>query len=62
MPYVQPTGFLTNAPNGAGGRETDFQFAVGLGADFRLSEVFDARISVGLGDVEGVSISAVWVR
>ena len=61
VPYVQPTGFLTNSP-GIGGRDTDFLFAVGLGADFRLSQVFDARISVGLGDVEGVSISAVWVR
>lgn len=62
VPYVQPTGFLTNFPDPLDGRDTDFLFAVGLGADFRLSQVFDARISVGLGDVEGVSISAVWVR
>jgi len=41
---------------------SDFFFTLGLGADFRLSPRFDARISAGLGDVEGVSISAVWVH
>jgi hypothetical protein len=57
VPYVQPTGFLV-----AGGGESDFFFALGLGADFRLSPRFDARISAGLGDLEGVSLSAVWVH
>lgn len=58
VPYVQPTGFLVT-----GGGNSDFLLGVGLGADFRLSAVFDARISVGLGDgPEGLSISAVWVR
>lgn len=57
VPYVQPTGLFT-AANG----ETDFNFALGLGADFRLSPRFDARISFGLGDLEGVSLSAVWVH
>ena len=38
------------------------RFALGLGGDFRLSHVFDARISAGLGDSEGVSIGAVWVH
>jgi hypothetical protein len=56
VPYVQPTGFLVAGDN------SDFLFALGLGADFRLSPKFDARISAGLGDVEGVSISAVWVH
>lgn len=56
VPYVQPTGFLTID----GG--SDFLFGLGLGADFRLSPRFDARISAGLGDVEGVSIGAVWVH
>jgi hypothetical protein len=37
-------------------------FAFGLGADFRLSRLFDARVSVGLGDIEGISVSAVWVH
>jgi hypothetical protein len=57
IPYVQPTGFLT-----ASSGDTDFLFALGLGADFRLSSVFDARLSIGLGDMEGLAISAVWVR
>ncbi|MFN2572707.1 MAG: hypothetical protein ABR537_14025 [Gemmatimonadales bacterium] len=57
VPYVQPTGFLV-----AGSGTSDFLFALGLGADFRLSPRFDARISAGLGDLEGVSLSAVWVH
>ncbi len=57
VPYVQPTGVLV-----AGTGASDFLFALGLGADFRLSPRFDARISAGLGDVEGVSLSAVWVH
>ena len=57
VPYVQPTCFFT-----AGNGNTDFLFALGLGADFRLSPKFDARISAGLGDLEGVSIGAVWVH
>jgi hypothetical protein len=57
VPYVQPTGTLV-----AGGGSSDFLFTLGLGADFRLSPRFDARISAGLGDLEGVSLSAVWVH
>jgi hypothetical protein len=57
VPYVQPTGFLV-----AGGGTSDVLFTLGLGADFRLSPRFDARISAGLGDLDGVSISAVWVH
>ena len=57
VPYVQPTGLLV-----AGNSNSTFLFALGLGADFRLSPRFDARISAGLGDVEGVSLSAVWVH
>lgn len=57
VPYVQPTGLLV-----AGNGTSDFLFALGLGADFRLSPRFDARISAGLGDIEGVSLSAVWVH
>lgn len=62
VPYVQPTGFIVSG-HGAG---TDLQFALGAGADFRLSQVFDARISVGIGGsaapARGVAISAVWVH
>jgi hypothetical protein len=57
VPYVQPTLFLV-----AGSGNSDVLFDLGLGADFRLSPRFDARISAGLGDIEGVSISAVWVH
>jgi len=57
VPYAQPTGLLV-----AGNGTTDLHFTLGLGADFRLSPRFDARISAGLGDVEGVSLSAVWVH
>jgi hypothetical protein len=57
VPYVQPTGFLV-----AGNGTSDFLFSLGLGADFRLTPRFDARISAGLGDLEGVSVSAVWVH
>lgn len=57
VPYVQPTGILV-----AGSGSSNFLFTLGLGADFRLSPRFDARVSAGLGDLEGVSLSAVWVH
>jgi hypothetical protein len=57
VPYVQPTGLLV-----AGNGTSDFLFDLGLGADFRLTRRFDARISAGLGDFECVSVSAVWVH
>jgi hypothetical protein len=56
VPYVQPTMFVTVD----GG--SDVLFALGLGSDFRLSRSFDLRLSAGLGDIEGVSIGAVWVH
>jgi hypothetical protein len=58
VPYAQPTLFLTAGNN----QDTELNFALGFGADFRLSRAFDARLSFGLGDIEGVAISAVWVR
>lgn len=58
VPYAQPTLFLL-AGNGV---TSHTKFSLGVGADFRLSRVMDARLSIGLGDVEGVSISAVWVH
>ncbi|PYO69459.1 MAG: hypothetical protein DMD69_02685 [Gemmatimonadetes bacterium] len=57
VPYVQPTLYLL-----AGDTADHVQFSLGLGADFRLSRAFDARLSAGLGDNEGVSIGAVWVH
>jgi hypothetical protein len=57
VPFVQPTAFLSH-----NSLDTDLHFALGIGGDFRLSRMFDARVSVGLGDLEGISISAVWLR
>src|SRR5437762_9527615 len=57
VPYVQPTLYLL-----AGDTADHVKFSLGLGADFRLSRAFDARLSAGLGDNEGVSIGAVWVH
>lgn len=56
IPYVQPTMFITV------GNDTDVAFSLGLGGDFRLTKKFDARVAVGVGDVEGFSIGAVWVH
>ena len=58
VPFVQPTAFITAGSN----QDADIHFALGIGGDFRLSSMFDARVSVGLGDIEGLSISAVWLR
>src|SRR2546430_10294534 len=57
VPYVQPTfAFIV------GDFPSDLVFGFGVGADFRLSRVLDARVSGGLGDrpLTGVSIGAVW--
>jgi hypothetical protein len=58
IPYAQPTMFLlagNNVPH-------HVRFTLGLGSDFRLSRAFDVRLSAGLGDIEGVSLGAVWVH
>jgi len=57
VPYGQPTLILV-----ASDVDTDVIFTLGLGADFRVSRVLDLRLGVGFGDVEGVSVSAVWVH
>ncbi|MSR06658.1 MAG: hypothetical protein EXR93_06275 [Gemmatimonadetes bacterium] len=56
VPYVEPVLYL------ASGGGTDVLLALGLGADFRLSSVLDARVSIGFGDVQGIAFSAVWVH
>lgn len=60
VPYGQPTLFLTTGSN----QDTEVRLSLGLGADFRLSRVFDARVSVGVGSnfLEGFALSAVWIR
>lgn len=61
--YGQPTLLFTFA------NDSDAHFVLGLGADFRLSRLFDLRVSLGLGDpgvpvrsAEGIAVSAVWIR
>ena len=56
IPYVQPTMFIVI------GEDVDVAFTLGLGGDFKLTKRFDARISAGIGDLEGISIGAVWLR
>jgi hypothetical protein len=58
MPYAQPTAFLRGGNN----VNTDMLYALGLGADLRFGGALDARLGVGLGDVEGVSLGAVWIH
>ena len=58
VPYAQPTAFITAGEN----QDVELRIALGFGADFRLSRSFDARLSLGLGDVEGIAFSLVWVR
>ena len=56
IPFVQPHlwWFL--------GDTDDVKFSLGLGGDFRLSPRFDLRVSVGIGDIDGLSVGAVWIR
>lgn len=57
VPYVQPTMMIT-----FGNGNSDVGFTLGLGADFRLTPRFDARVSAGIGDFEGISLAAIWVH
>jgi len=56
IPYVQPTMYIVI------GDDVDVAFTLGLGGDFKLTKRFDARISAGIGDLEGISIGAVWLH
>lgn len=58
VPYVQPTLYLTEGSD----QGLDAHFTLGIGGDFKLSRMFEARLSFGLGDLEGLSIGAVWFR
>jgi hypothetical protein len=56
--YGQPTFFVFS-----GSGDTDVEFGLGLGADFKIGQALDLRVSVGLFDgPEGVAVSLVWVR
>jgi hypothetical protein len=61
IPYGQPTLIIDYFPDRLGD-DLELQFTFGLGADVRVSEVLDLRLGIALGDIEGVSLSAVWVR
>jgi hypothetical protein len=56
VPYVEPTATIV------GSHGTTVDFTLGFGADFRLTHMFDARVSFGIGDLDGVSIGATWVH
>lgn len=61
--YGQPTLFLTSYDTGAG-NNTDFDFNLGLGVDFKVGEALDLRTSFAFLDApgDGISFSLVWVR
>lgn len=61
VPYVQPVIIPTfwagdNSPDGG------VDFAIGLGVDIRFGANLDLRVSGGIGDLDGVAVSVVWVR
>lgn len=62
IPFLQPTVFLVAGESGVGLADNGLKFALGLGADFRLTPVFDLRLAGSLGDLEGISFGAVWLR
>ncbi len=45
-----------------GGGNSDVNFALGLGVDVRFSRTFAARVSGGIGDIEGVGLSLTYIR
>lgn len=55
--YGQPTMFLFT--NG----DTDVQFGLGFGGDFKVGKALDLRVSFGVFDgPEGIAASLVWVH
>jgi len=56
VPYVQPTATLV-ADHGS-----TLDFTMGFGADARVSQTVDVRISAGVGDLDGVSVGVVWIH
>jgi hypothetical protein len=57
-PYAHPT--LIPVIGASGG--SDVGFALGLGVDMRLGQDWSARVSGGLGDLEGVGVALTYVR
>ena len=52
VPYVEPVLLITDLDQ--------IDFALGLGVDFALTSRFTARVSAGLGEIEGVSLGIAW--
>jgi hypothetical protein len=59
VPYAQPTFALRMGNNNIG---TDLLFTLGLGADVRVNQSLDLRLGIGLGDMDGISLGAAWIR
>jgi hypothetical protein len=57
VPYAHPVIIPT-----FGGGEDDVNFALGLGVDIRFSDRWAVRASGGLGDIDGVGVSVVYIR
>jgi hypothetical protein len=57
-PYVHPV--IVPVLGAAGG--DDVGFALGLGVDLRFSQTLAARVSGGVGDLEGVGIGLTYIR
>jgi hypothetical protein len=57
VPYVHPVVVPVFGSPG-----DDVQFALGLGVDIKFSERWSVRASGGLGDIEGVGVSVVYLR
>jgi hypothetical protein len=56
-PYAHPVLIPT-----FGSGNDDVQFALGLGVDVRFSQQWAVRASGGLGDIDGVGVSVVYLR
>jgi hypothetical protein len=57
-PYVHPT--LVPVIGASGG--SDVGFALGLGVDMRLGQNWAARVSGGVGDLEGVGLALTYIQ
>ncbi|HXE59025.1 MAG TPA: hypothetical protein VNK43_13575 [Gemmatimonadales bacterium] len=57
VPYLHPVLVPT-----LGGEDDDVQFGLGLGVDIRFEPNWSVRVSGGIGDIEGVGVSFVYVR
>jgi len=57
-PYAHPT--VVPVLGASGG--SDVGFALGLGVDMRLGQNWSARVSGGVGDIEGVGLALTYVQ